>query len=149
LVLCKFPSHRRFYLSLISNEQILKLTIIFVCPGEEKEAWKGWKDGRSGSCSVCEFMITAVRIVSHTCGSYLEFMSLRMARGNAPERSLHKLVPLTSYRHMALWNVISNHLGVRMMLQRCSWVLICLYPHHEFIQLIVYFFAKVDTYFRG
>jgi hypothetical protein len=24
--------------------------------GEEKEAWKGWKNGRFGSCSVCELV---------------------------------------------------------------------------------------------
>lgn len=81
-------------------------------PGEEKEAWKGWKDGRSGSCSLCEFMITAMCIVSHTCGSCLEFMSLRMAHGNAPERSSHKFVPLTSsYRHMALYDAAMLFLG--------------------------------------
>ncbi|KAG2541901.1 hypothetical protein PVAP13_9NG663000 [Panicum virgatum] len=34
---------------------------------EEKKAWKRWKDGRSGSCSVCELMITAVCMFVDTC----------------------------------------------------------------------------------
>ncbi|KAG2541904.1 hypothetical protein PVAP13_9NG663000 [Panicum virgatum] len=33
----------------------------------KKKAWKRWKDGRSGSCSVCELMITAVCMFVDTC----------------------------------------------------------------------------------
>jgi hypothetical protein len=74
-----------FTRSFVANERILKWAIIFTCSGEEKEAWKRWKDGRSGSCSVCELMITAVCMFVDTCHpSCLEIMILRMAHKNGP-----------------------------------------------------------------
>lgn len=67
-----------------------------------------------------------------------------MAHGNAPERSSHTLVPLTSCRHMALWKVISNHLGVRMMLQCCSWLrVVC--THTASYSIDCFFLSGVDT----
>ena len=61
-------SRRRIdFTYFVAIEQILKQVIIFICSGEEKEAWKRWKDGRSGSCSVCELMITAVCMFVDTC----------------------------------------------------------------------------------
>lgn len=46
-----------FTCSFDVNENILKSVIVAICSGEEKETWKGWKDSRSGPCSVCELMI--------------------------------------------------------------------------------------------
>jgi hypothetical protein len=40
--------------------------------GEEKEAWKGWKNGRFGSCSVCEL----VRITGHLMPGFYKLLEV-------------------------------------------------------------------------